>query len=175
VIRGEGGNGGYGVGLFGSSSATGNSPAISGLDKNVLCLSHERCNLNKNLFKAAKLTHFGTGGKEAGCGVGSLRSGNTIESGPTTSCGRNRVREADYGMRSVKSRSATCNGSIIPSAIRTVTLPEGTGKKLKQPAGVSEAFWKAVEETVSVVENFAPSGGSSWPSVSDVIVECFIT
>jgi hypothetical protein len=79
-------------------------------------------------------------------------------------------------MRSVKSRSATCNSSIIPSAIGTVTLPEDTSMKLKQPAGMSEAFWKAVEETVSVVENyFAPSGGSSWPSVSDVILECFIT
>jgi hypothetical protein len=74
-----------GARLFGSSSATVNNPAISGLDKNVLCLSHERFNLNKNLFKAAKSTHFETDKTEAGRGVGSLGRGSTTESGPTKS------------------------------------------------------------------------------------------
>jgi hypothetical protein len=65
-------------------------------------------------------------------------------------------------MGSFGSRSATGNGSIIPSASRTGTLPDGTGKKLKRLAGASEAILKAIKETVSAVENyFAPSSGSS--------------
>jgi hypothetical protein len=129
--------------------------------------------------------------------VGSLGSVNTTESDPTISCeegdchdagsvqslsaangspgksGRKQIREADYGMGSFGSRSATGNGSIIwlavrvrlwreypssygmgsfgsrsangngsiiPSTSRTGTLPDGTGKKLKRPAGLAELF-----------------------------------
>jgi hypothetical protein len=109
------------------------------VNKNVCCLPHQ-CNLNKNLFKAARTTHFEIGRKEADYSVGSLGSVNTTESDPTISCeegdchdagsvqslsaanggpgksGRKQVREADCSMGSFGSRSATGNGSIIPSA-----------------------------------------------------------
>jgi hypothetical protein len=51
----------------------------------------------------------------------------------------------------------------------------GSGcKKIKRPDGVSDEFMRAVEETVIVVERyFTPSGGSSWPSVAEVVFECF--
>jgi hypothetical protein len=48
-------------------------------------------------------------------------------------------------------------------------------KKLRRPEGMDMSFFKAVDETISVVQNyFAPSGGKSWPSVADVVLECFI-
>jgi hypothetical protein len=47
-------------------------------------------------------------------------------------------------------------------------------KKIKRPEGVSDEFMRAVEETVTVVQRyFTPSGGSSWPSVAEVVFECF--
>jgi benzoyl-CoA reductase/2-hydroxyglutaryl-CoA dehydratase subunit BcrC/BadD/HgdB len=51
----------------------------------------------------------------------------------------------------------------------------GSGyKKIKRPEGVSDEFMRAVEETVAVVQRyFTPSGGSSWPSVAEVVCECF--
>jgi hypothetical protein len=51
---------------------------------------------------------------------------------------------------------------------------ENGGKRIKRPDGVSDQFMKAVEETVRVVERyFTPSGGSNWPSVAEVVFECF--
>jgi hypothetical protein len=104
-------------------------------------LPHQ-CNLSKKLFKAARTTHFEIGRKEADYAVGSLGSVNTTESDPTISCeegdchdagsveslsaanggpgksGRKQVREADYGIGSLGSRSATGNVSIIRLAVR---------------------------------------------------------
>jgi hypothetical protein len=54
------------------------------------------------------------------------------------------------------------------------TLESGR-KKIRRPEGVSEEFLRAVEETATVVQNyFTPSGGSSWPSVAEVVLECYI-
>jgi hypothetical protein len=40
---------------------------------------------------------------------------------------------------------------------------------------MDEAFFRAVDETIAIVENyFSPSGGQGWPSVADVVLECFI-
>jgi hypothetical protein len=50
-----------------------------------------------------------------------------------------------------------------------------SSKKLKRPEGMDRSFFKAVDETISVVQDyFAPSGGRDWPSVADVVLECFI-
>jgi hypothetical protein len=51
---------------------------------------------------------------------------------------------------------------------------ESVSKRIKRPEGVSDQFMKAVEETVRIVQRyFTPSGGSSWPSVAEVVFECF--
>jgi hypothetical protein len=61
-------------------------------------------------------------------------------------------------------------GLTVASALRPE--PDVGGQPT---SGASDSFLKAVKETVLLVQNYFPhSGGSSWPSVAEVVLECFV-
>jgi hypothetical protein len=117
----------------------------------------------------------------------------TARDGSDRLCGK---REAGYGTESLGSVVTARNDLVIRKASKNEVaaaslmtsleekwkgrgssaggMIENGGKRIKRPEGGSDQFMRAVEETVRVVQRyFTPSRGSSWPSVAEVVFECF--